>query len=135
MEYIIYKTATGQIIGGGECADDTISYVPVEADETLLENAVADGTVSWVVDGVITGRPLQTSTWNKTTISADGIDEAILGNTLPNPTTVNIYGRGVEASVEVTDGSFEFSSNTPGIFTIYIEQFPYTAIHTEITAV
>jgi len=76
-----------------------------------------------------TDRPIMPGTLNKTTITADKMDTAIISN-LP-PCTVTFAGE----AYEVTDGSFELTVDTPGTYEISVEAFPYLPATFTIEAV
>jgi hypothetical protein len=75
-------------------------------------------------------RPLITSEPNKLTLSADSVDSVIFAG-LPLPCTVKVN----ETAYEVNDGEFEFTTDTTGVYTVTVEQFPYITKSWEIEAV
>ena len=58
--------------------------------------------------------------WDKTTIVADGSDEAAL-STLPIPCEVLVWG----SPIEVDDGSFEFATEEAGPYSIIVNHARY----------
>ena len=74
----------------------------------------------FVASGEVEEKTLLDVSWDTTTITADGVDEAIL-TTLPNPCTVYVDGD----PVVVTDGSFEFAANNPGVYRVSVEESAY----------
>jgi hypothetical protein len=77
----------------------------------------------------ITVRP-ELGELSKTTIDADGVDEAVITG-LPKPCTVTIDGE----ATEVTDGELAFTADTPGQYELVIDQFPYQRWTRTVTAV
>ena len=67
---------------------------------------------------------------NKNTLTADGVDELIIGD-LPIPFRISID----DIVYEITDGELRFSTETPGIYFIKAETFPYKDDIIEIEAV
>lgn len=80
----------------------------------------SDDLIHYVDGGLIVNRPTMPCTIDKPQILADGNDLATISG-LPEPCTVSFKGE----EYEVTDGSFSFTANIPGIFTVEIEAFPY----------
>jgi hypothetical protein len=78
----------------------------------------------------ITPRPTMAATANKLTITADGVDTCIISS-LPNPCSVTVD----DATYEVIDGSFEFSTLLAGEYVVKLESFPYKPKEFLVTAV
>lgn len=89
----------------------------------------SDDLIHYVDGGLIVNRPTMPGTLNKSTITADSTDTAIISN-LP-PCTVTFAGE----AYEVTDGSFELTVDTPGTYEISVEAFPYLPATFTIEAV
>jgi hypothetical protein len=103
VSYARYTT-TGRITGVGHCV---ISDLPLQAqsgETTLITANVVNNAENYILAGAVTPRTPLPATWNKTSITADGVDEAVLA-TLPIPCTVYVD----DQSIVVDDGSFEFS--------------------------
>lgn len=111
------------------------------------QTTTADADIHYVnLDGpepVFMERPFLTdvASWNKTSISADGVDEATFGPGIPMNTIVRVhpnqlaYQEGIPAdmTVMVDDGTFEFSATVPGNYFVVIENpFPYRTMTQEI---
>lgn len=81
------------------------------------------------------------ATWNKTSITANGVDSCTLSG-LPNPTTVTIelpltsvISAATVLTYTITDGSFTLSTNDPGTYTVRVlNKFPYAPYSQVITA-
>jgi hypothetical protein len=87
-----------------------------EVDETITFEHWYSGT-DFVLKEPLPG------TWDVNSIAADGAETATLSG-LPNPTMITITGP-VQNAVEVIDGSLEFSTDTPGSYTVTASAFPY----------
>jgi|TARA_B110000977_G_scaffold193036_1_gene267430 hypothetical protein len=128
VSYARYTT-TGRITGVGHCV---ISDLPLQAqsgETTLITANVVNNAENYILAGAVTPRTPLPATWNKTSITADGVDEAVLA-TLPIPCTVYVD----DQSIVVDDGSFEFSSDSAGIYRVKVDAVEHTAITWEITA-
>jgi|TARA_B110000908_G_scaffold140894_1_gene168241 hypothetical protein len=128
VSYARYTT-TGRITGVGHCV---ISDLPLQAqsgETTLITANVVNNAENYILAGAVTPRTPLPATWNKTSITADGVDEAVLA-TLPIPCTVYVD----DQSIVVDDGSFEFSSDDAGIYRIRVNAVAHTEITWEITA-
>lgn len=115
------------------------SYGIVESDDDT-EIIAADTLLHYVTTirgkPTIVGRPNISYEVDKTTIVADGIDYLTLTD-LHDPCEIVIDDPDptVETSVHVvTGGGFEFSADTPGLYTIEIRYFPFLPMTLEITA-
>jgi hypothetical protein len=91
----------------------------------FIEGA-SDGSVdwenTWVNNGVLEDKASLTATWDATTVAADGVTEIVLSG-LPTPCTVLID---YMHSVEVTDGSLEFTADAPGTYSLVVDEVAYT---------
>ena len=90
----------------------------------FIEGA-SDGSVNWEntwVDGSsLATRTDLFATWDATTVAADGVSEIALRG-LPIPCTVLID---YTHSVEVTDGSLEFTADSPGTYSVVVDEVAY----------
>lgn len=90
----------------------------------FIEGA-SDGSINWentwVSDGTLTAKTEFTATWDAITVAADGVAEIVLSG-LPVPCTVLID---YEHSVEVTDGSLEFTADAPGTYSVVVDEVAY----------
>ena len=121
MNFTVYNSVTGRIIRTGSGGTlETVNAQAYNPNEVVLTEPCDLGN-DYVLAGVITPRQSLNATWNKTTITADGIDEAVL-STLPN-CTVTVDG----TDYVVTDGSFEFSATSIGEYAIRVDEVEYIA--------
>ena len=87
--------------------------------------AASDGSINWentwVSGGSLTAKTEFTATWDAITVAADGVAEIVLSG-LPVPCIVLID---YEHSVEVTDGSLEFTADAPGTYSVVVDEVAY----------
>lgn len=126
----------GRILRSGVATDEDGALLQIEGpDEYLLltDEEEVDGDLYRIVAGEIVERP--TLSFDKTTILADGTDEAVMVG-LPIPTTVVFDAGTPDERVEVVeDGSLEVRASVPGTYTILIEDpFPAQSFEGEIIA-
>lgn len=140
INYILYTTASGEIFNSVTAVADSIDlpYIMTmhpdfdsDTQSYMTVEEFTDFKTNYVLSGVITSRPLFSSVamFNKTTITADGSDSAVLGPNLPNPTTVQAIGlpAGGESTslTTITDGSLTVKSSVPGFIQFKLRAFPY----------
>jgi len=140
INYILYTTATGEIFNSVTAEADSIDLTYImtmhpdfDSDTQSYMSTVdrVEPFSNYVLSGTVTPRPLLSSaaTFNKTTITADGSDSAVLGPNLPNPTTVQAVGlpAGGESAAltTITDGSLTIKSTVPGLIQFKLRAFPY----------
>lgn len=135
-KYVFFDTSTGAIIRIRRC-DEADRYsgvaesIPsIEVEEDLVGTTAPDTRYGRLVGGVwvVVERPTIGEP-NKTMIESDGVDEVVFSD-LPNPCSVIVDD---EEPVIVTDGTFEFTSETPGEYVITINQWPYQDFQKVIT--
>jgi len=132
IQIVRYVRNTGEIVS-------TIKSPDSNALE-LYKNATMDAIVSnqeitfpcayFVNNGEVAIRPLNPATISALTLLADSIDSITISS-LPNPCSVTVD----DATYEVTDGSFEFSTTMPGAYSVVVESFPYKPTTFEVTAI
>ena len=127
--YITYDPATGRLISAGTCPADMISkavggaahilvpYIP-DLRETYLDLASMS----------LQPRP-QIAPIDRTEIRADGIDVAVLRD-LPDPVLATIDGK----EYKIAGGRLDFAADTPGIYVIFINHFPWKPYRVEVRA-
>lgn len=127
-EWTIYKTATGRI-DRVFLGDEITAAWNVHEGESLIEGRV-DPKITlthYVVDGAIVARPALPA-WNKTSITADGVDTATMNVGVPAKVSVN----GVD--YDVPGGVIEIISNVPATYQVVVEAFPFISATFEIEA-
>jgi hypothetical protein len=114
----MYGAATHDVIDG--TGDAETQYVTVLNEAYVL---VPRPTIPFII--------------NKTTIAADGLDfTTISGLHDPCDVVIDAPDPLVETqTATVTGGSFEFSAETEGIYTIQIQKFPFLPLTLQITAI
>lgn len=130
--YIQYAARTGKPICRVSIPDtqeafDLHNVLLVDDDPAASMNGI------YIVDGAITQRPDQQTTFDKTFIVANGTDIAVITG-LPDPCDVEISGPVEFETTPVTGGSLSFSSDVPGIYTIRITAFPFRDFEVTIHA-
>jgi hypothetical protein len=127
MKFIVYRNSDGMILRTGEFQEGVLAS-QAGAGETAI-SGTADDILEYISGGSVTSRPVISATWNKTSIIANGIDSAILGSALPNPTSVLVSvppGATLPPEEIVVTGSFSFATPIAGSYTIkVIPPFPY----------
>lgn len=131
IQIVRYVRNTGEIVS-------TIKSPDSNALE-LYKNAIMDAIVSnqeitfpciyFVNNEEIAIRPSNPATISALILSADSIDSITISS-LPIPCNVTID----DATYEVTDGSFEFSTPLIGEYVIKLESFPYESKEFLVTA-
>jgi len=130
MKYIVYKESTGEILRTGSCPDDMLS-IQAGAGEIAIEGIAKDATqyINTETQAIIDKFPIPCSI-NKTTMAADGVDTVIISS-LPNPSLIHIKDEG---RWEITDGEFQFTVDTPGVYRITISSPIYLNVEYSVNA-
>jgi hypothetical protein len=110
--FITYKTTTGQITGTGTCPSDMVA-AQAKAGENTIEGLI-DSLTQYINPSTeeVVSKEILPSSIDKILIVADEIDSCTI-SALPNPSLIEIEGEGMW---EVTDGSFEFTTDTVGAY-------------------
>tara|TARA_R110000851_G_scaffold211412_5_gene363989 strand:+ start:3544 stop:3996 length:453 start_codon:yes stop_codon:yes gene_type:complete len=139
IQYITYNTLTGKIgvnYSGSILSADMVLALLNDNEDYITSTDVTQytGNLYYITDlgnsNTISARPIMSNfaSWNKTSIQADGVDEAVFGTSLPT-VNVEVIPNGIleieTSSITVTDGSFEFSTPYAGKYVINIDYFPY----------
>jgi len=111
---------------------DSVAPTQAQGDEQAIsiDDSQTDEN-AYVANGVIVDKAAFSLTINKTEITADGIDEAIISG-IPAGTTVTWPD---SQSDEVTDGVVEFAVDLPGNYTLTFTAIPYLDQEVVIEAV
>lgn len=128
MNYATYDKATRRIVKTGLCAQSDVA-LQAKAGQTVIRcgQDVGDATHYINLAGLpVLKRPLS-ATWDKTEINANGEESVLSG--LPIPCIVYVDS----TPVTVDDGSLEFSSVTPGVYVITVDEVAYNREKWEIT--
>lgn len=90
-----------------------------------------DGATQYydMVNLVILNRPIATIAADKLTMTADGVDKVTITG-IPNPATCS---EGLN-SVSVTDGTLEYTTDTPGQHVLTFTMFPYKPVEVTLDA-
>lgn len=130
MNYYEYDEITGEIVAHHSRPDSAPAPDPVAGHGLVLTTVLGGNKYIRISDEAIMDKQLLNATWNKTIITADGVDTAVLSG-LPNPCTVKFDG----VSYIVTDGMFELASTTIGNYQVAIDEVEYLAESWEIEAI
>jgi len=111
---------------------DSVAPTQAQGDEQAIsiDDSQTDEN-AYVANGVIVDKAAFSLTINKTEITADGINEAIISG-IPAGTTVTWPD---SQSDEVTDGVVEFAVDLPGNYTLTFTAIPYLDQEVVIEAV
>lgn len=123
--FTVYDPSTGKIIRHGFCAKEAIRFQAM-LGEAVIDRAPDDDQTQYIVNGEFATRPEVSI--SKTEIVADGVDVAVID--LGEPFVVVVNGE----TYEIEDGSLEFSTDMPGVYTLEIDHFPYMPFKQEVTA-
>ena len=132
IRYAVYITATGRITRTGTCVASDIDLQPgAGASVKEIPSGIEVADETHYVDGSseFASRQTVTATWDKTTIDADGTDEATLSG-LPEDCTV--YEG--DNSIEIDGTVFVFAADAIGDYRILIDEVEYLRTIWEIEA-
>lgn len=124
MQYTIYNNSTGQILRIVSCPQSMINAQLITSDESYIDGP-ADDRIEYIKGSEVTLKTQPNYQINKENFMADGEDEIIISG-LPIPSKVFVN---CNDSYSVDDGSFEFSTDVPGEYTLIIS----TAQHLDAT--
>lgn len=148
LKYSIYRLDTGVIVSGGSISCLAEHMEPMlDANLDLWGNTEhgilkqdSDPSLHYVStlggEPVVMDRPDMPVQTDKSTITADGIDELTLTG-LPDPCEIVIDDPdpAVETSViTATGGGFVFVAENPGTYTVQVNQHPFLPFSIEIVA-
>jgi hypothetical protein len=111
MRFTVYNPTTGEILRTGQCPEGAAD-LQAGAGESVLYEA-SDPFSQYVSGGALTAKQNLSASWDKTQVTADGVDTATLSG-LPDPITFHIDGD----SYEVVGGTLSFKASTPGEYRI-----------------
>jgi len=135
IHFAIYVISTGVILQIGSCPRGMFEYqIPSDPTKALIE--ISERLHIYYVDvsiqphAVIEKIP-HPLTVDKTTLTADGVDEVVISN-ITNPSTI-IWPDGQED--EITDGEARFSVDLEGNYTLKIISFTQLTEEIQLEAV
>ncbi len=133
--FIRYQPSDGKIINIGDCPIDQIADQAIDGYSVI--EGIADLDTDYILAGVVTPRPANTSVIDTVLIAADGVATCTISS-IPNPSTVSftvpVSANPIDTYLE-TDGTLTFSALEAGEYTISIDSFPYLVETFYITAV
>jgi hypothetical protein len=135
MQFLTYDTTTGSItsIVNGVEEDKEFYINPTTATVNCVGTPSEIIKDSYVLSGVVTLRPIQETTLDKLTVSADGIDYISIINS-PTGVFTAINNTGDIISGEIA-GSDTFSTTIAGTYKIIITSFPYLDFESTVEAI
>lgn len=117
-EFVVYDTSTGRIKTYGGCTNGQETAQAV-AGESVALGSGGDLT-HYVSGGAITPKTSGTATIDKTTMTADGVDVATISGIIAPA----IAWVGNDA-YDISDTSLELTFDTPGTYTVRLDQIPH----------
>lgn len=126
----VFKISTGQILRTVQCLAADMGG-QLANDEFYIAGSYDAQTQYLVGSTTVQNKQECLATSNKTQITADGQDELVISN-LPTPCVV--FWVGVE-EYEITDGAFEFSTDTPGDYRFQVRSVEYLDTEFDVEAI
>ena len=120
MSNVIIYDSTGRILRTIVCPPD-MNALQVGTGESFIVG-VCDQITQYVLNGVVTNRPTQSTTIDKTAINANGNDVVTISNA-PIGATCTISNS--ETVTGIIDGTDTFVTTIPGTYFMTITQFPF----------
>lgn len=136
IEYLTFST-TGLILKTGTCQLDMLALQASGTDTAL--QGTANDSLQYIPDvntPVITDKLANTSSIDKTTIIANGIDTSIISS-IPVSSVAAFTVPASAADIPdmaITDGVVSFTATNPGDYIITLELFPYLKYEVTVTA-
>jgi hypothetical protein len=133
--YIIYLTSTGEILYLLIGNEETLA-ANIQSGESSLEHTdFIEMEKFYILDGELTAKPTQTTSLNKITLLADGVDTITVTNASVNCHLL-LHNKTTGETVEGTFSSTEeiFSTST-GILELTFSCFPYLDLTTTVEAI
>lgn len=120
ISYLVYEILTGKIIKTGVCQSEVLELQANGPNEIAIQGR-ADQSTQFIKNGNIINFLDLEILVNKTEILCDGEDSIEISNIPEEITSVFIDDEEVPLEISY----LEFTSITPGIYKIKIDQFPY----------
>ena len=128
----IFDEISGTVLRVVDCPEE-MAPLQFQDGEDLYPGAV-DGQTRYIDAAAYEDRERQPIPWtgpDPLTVPADGTTELVIGG-LPAPTTVRI----LDTVDVVDDGTYEFTLNAPGTFTLELDAGPaFLPARLEVTAI
>jgi len=137
MRYTKYNTITGELLGWGKGEQSQIDRLASRNISVVIDDIETDVKNKYIdplnLSNGFIDRPDHSMTINKTTLTADLVDEVIISNCEVGA-TYEISGPETYLTGTLTDTTLDFSTDDDGVFTIRIEAFPAKKGIFEVTA-
>ena len=131
MNYTRYDIESGRILGWFGCSPGIRDLQLAEGEGAIDGNH--DPATLRVVAGEVVARPAGVAASDKASIAADGLEVATVTG-IPAGARVYVIGP-VPYKIASADGqALEFTTDTPGLYTVRVEAFPAQLQEIEIDA-
>lgn len=117
----VYQTASGKFLYEIMGTEAHISAQQLDAGQAILVLNDEDIRTTYVLNGTVTERQPFPFTVDKTTLTADGVDEVVVSG-VPVDTSVTWPDGQTDT---VTDGEVRFSVDLAGTYTLSFSAIPY----------
>lgn len=128
---LLYHDVDGRLTGGlsGALSPADLDDLRARGFSFVVVPDSASMASSYVVDGALVPRPVFPIELDRTDISADGTDVAVIEG-LPDPCTLLIDGE----PITIIGGRLELTADMPAIYSVVFDCFPAMPWLAEITA-
>lgn len=122
--FFLYDKITGKITSTISAPDSEMIFY--ENSSTGALHGDVNSLNYYVLDGVLTERPLNTISINKTECLANGTDEIIFSSVPPNTkVTIIEYSTDEYFEYSLLEGTDSFTSTIKSGYMIIVDSFPY----------
>jgi hypothetical protein len=135
MKALIYDALTGKIDRLIEAPDNIIALQADIGENTLVTNDHIDDSIMYVLNGAVTVKPTQLTSFNKLILTANGTDSITITNA---PIGATFTARNTETFETVTgliDGTDSFLTEILGTYKISIVLWPYSNFEVTVNAI
>jgi len=133
--YIIYLTSTGEILYLLLGNEETLAANIQPGESSLEHTDFIEMEKFYIMNGELTTKPTQTTSLDKTTLLADGVDTITITNA---PASCHLLLRN-KTTGETVEGTFsnteEIFSTSAGTLELTFSCFPYLDLTTTVEAI
>lgn len=135
MSHFTVFDNTGKLIRTGFCPDFMINAQASAQGENVINQAAVLDTqyIADINNPVLTDRPANPATIDKTTVAGDGIDVVVFSN-LPDSAEMTVKATGVNIKHSPAGSSESVDFDLPGSYTVSVHAFPYLDYEVTINA-
>jgi len=133
--YSVYNNS-GKIVRSISAPPNMLGLQPLSLGESII-NAKANLETDYIpnpANPVVTPRPANPTTLDKTTVTADGVDKAIASGVPLNSVITLTDSTGSITTGTATTSSIDLIFDIAGTYTIRVELFPYLDFEATINA-